>query len=192
MSPRLLAILPFAALPLAIPIAVIVGHRRPNGAIIVSAGATFAAFAVLWLVWGGPVNFGGAMLPPYILVASLALWLAAWALALNASAQARRWRWVALLVLAGSLTIGAVAFSLALPPPCPPGLPDGSTFYGPACSSNPTQQLLIAVCVLAGPAAALAYGFGLRARRTRRGLPDGLSASPVVHDDSLELRTERL
>ena len=123
------------------------------------------------------------------------LLLAAWTLALNAAAQARRWEWLVLLILAGFLSFAALVAVLYLPDGCPAGLSDA---FGP-CAPTPAAQMLIKAGTVAGPAAVLAYR--LRPHVPwRAGLPEGLSISRVGtaddagglarHTDS-DLRSER-
>lgn len=176
-----------AALCLLVPAAIVLGHRRPNGPIIVCSGAALGAFAVFWLLLGGIYSLyvNGASGNPPIgilpLFGGLFLLFAAWALALSATAQARQWEWVVLLTAAGYLTVVAVIFSISQLDPCIFGPPPGTGQFGPICKATyPLVRLLVIAGYLVGPAATLAYGLrpdGLR--RSSRVLPDGLIASSL-------------
>ncbi len=96
--------------------------------------------------------------------------LAAWILAINAAAQARRWVWVALLIVAGYLTLAAVYASFSL-----------QTCFGPdfTCPPpDPLAQALVFVGYLACPVAALVYGVRALGQRVRTP-PDGLLVSSL-------------
>ena len=199
--PEILLIALPGLLALVIPAAILAGHRHPAGPIVVSSGGACAAFAIFWLVLGGIYALFGPPSPrtfvsPLVLLGGVLLLLAAWSLALGAAAQARRYRWFALLSVAGSLSLAVVVISLARPDLClsvPPPTTNAFEFGCP--SSNPTAQLLVAGGYLAGPAAATAYS--LRGRGARTGaLPEGLSVSPLgamtEADGEPEVWTERL
>ena len=205
LTPLLLA----STLVLLIPGAVVLGHRRPQGAIVVTAGASIAASAVFWLVLCGPnlFFFGGssenAILRLVLFFGDLLLWIAGWALALNAAAQARVWRWVALLTVCGPLSCLAFLVSIAPPTPCFFGQPQPQGFEGGfACSApNPALQVLVIVLYVAAPAATLA--FALRDRLPHLGMVRSgpavaaLATSPTESgaddaDGELDMRTERL
>src|SRR5258707_7418618 len=92
-------------LSLGIPAAILAGHRRPAGPIVVSSGGACAAFAIFWLVLGGIYALFGppsprTFLSPLVLFGTVLLLLPAWSLALGAPAQVRRYRWVSLLFIA--------------------------------------------------------------------------------------------
>ncbi len=171
-------------------------------------GGSLVAFSALWLVFDGSRLLDGANSPPQggadggeiaravLFALGTLLLLAAWTLALNDAAQARRWEWIVLLVLAGFLSFAAVVAVLYLPDGCPAGPPYGG--FGP-CAPTPAVQMLIMTGTLVGPAAVLAYW--LRPRVPwRAGLPEGLSilklgaaddaGDPARPTDS-DLRSER-
>ncbi len=131
-----------------------------------------------------------------MLLGGVLLLLAAWSLALGAAAQARRYRWFALLSVAGSLSLAVVYISVASPDLCLFDTPSTTNAFAFGCTaSNPTAQLLVAGGYLAGPAAAIVYS--LRGRGPRTGtLPEGLSVSPLGAmtdaDGEPEVWTERL
>jgi hypothetical protein len=179
MSPWAITLL-IASMSLVIPAAIVVGSRVRFGALVVCAGASTAAFAVFWFVLGGARSFYGqfGIVPVMVQSGGLLLMEAAWALALDASARARRWLWVGLLTIAGLASFAAVAISNSPPDPClfaPPGL------GGPFCAEpiNPLIPLLVTVGYFVGPAATLAFGLGFRiaASRPHRTLPEGLTVS---------------
>jgi hypothetical protein len=199
--PEILLIALPGLLSLVIPAAILAGHRHPAGPIVVSSGGACAAFAIFWLVLGGIYAFyGGAsgnfLVGMLVVLAGVLLLLAAWSLALGAAAQARRYRWFALLSVAGSLSVAVVFISVSRPDLCLSGPPPTTNPYVLICPApNPTAQLLVAVGYLAGPAAATAYS--LRGRGARTGaLPEGLSVSPLGAmtdaDGESEVWTERL
>ncbi len=120
---------------------------------------------------------------------------ASWTLGLAASAQSRRWAWVALLAMAGYLSALAIIVSAASPDPClfPPSfsnasLPENFTYCQDA---NPLGSILVAAGYFLAPVAALASALtqGLVLRRI--GPPDGLRVSPLVADADPEMRVER-
>jgi hypothetical protein len=129
----LLPVLLIAAMSLIIPLAIVLGHRHPSGALLLSGGGSLVAFIALWLVFDGSRLLDGSNTSPdrdatggvIARGALLALVLAAWTLALNAAAQARRWEWIVLLVLAGFLSFAAVVAVLYLPDGCLAGSPEG-------------------------------------------------------------------
>ena len=183
-----------AGLCLVIPVAIVLGHRRPNGPIVVCGGAACGTFVVFWLLLGGINSLSGV--PAHFLVSILTffggmlLLLAAWALALSAAAQARRWLWVALLTAAGYLSVVTIFFSVLQPNPCIYSQGPGSDSITRDCTtSSPLVQLLVIAGYVAGPAASLAYGLrpdGLR-RRVHT-LPEGVSISSLraTSDPSVE------
>lgn len=171
-----------AALCLVIPIAIVLGHRRPNGPILVCGGVALGAFGVFWLLGGFDPPTGGVW-PISILTffGGALLLLAGWALALSAAAQARRWGWVALLTTATYLSVVAIVYSISQPNPCVFGPSSGLASMGETCTTiYPLVYWLVLAGYLAGPAATLAYGLrpdGLR--RSKREVPEGLSVSSL-------------
>jgi hypothetical protein len=200
-----LPVLLITSMSLIIPLAIVLGHRHPTGALLLSGGGSLVAFSALWLVFDGSSlldgsntspdgSTGGGQVARIILIAlGTLLLLAAWTLSLNAAAQARRWEWIGLLVLAGFLSFAALVAMLYLSDGCPDGIG-----FGP-CATAPTAQLLIMAGTLAGPVAVLAYRLRPHVR-WRAGLPEGLSISRLgTADDAggtarhtdLDLRSER-
>lgn len=174
-----------AALCLVIPVAVVLGHRHPNGSIVVCGCAACGTFVVFWLLLGGINSLSSAQ--EHFLVSILTffggilLLLASWTLALSAAAQTRRWPWVAALSTAGYLSVVTIFFSISQPDPCIFGSPPDSEFMSPVCTTSyPLVKLLVIAGYLAGPAASLVYG--LRPDGLRHGahtLPEGLSISSL-------------
>src|SRR5215470_2108232 len=143
-----LSVLLITSLSLIIPLAIVLGHRHPTGALLLSGGGSLVAFSALWLVFDGSRLLDGSNTSPdggtdggeiaraILLVLGTLLLLAAWTLALNAAAQARRWEWVVLLVLAGFLSLAALVTVLYLPDGCLAGPPEG----GSDCVRLPRQR----------------------------------------------------
>jgi hypothetical protein len=199
--PEILLVALPGLLSLVIPAAILAGHRHPAGPIVVSSGGACAAFATFWLVLGGiyalysPPSLR-TFVSPLVLLGGVLLLLAAWSLALGAAAQARRYRWFALLSVAGSLSVAVVFISVSRPDLCLFGPPPTTNPYVLICPDpNPTAQLLVAVGYLAGPAAATAYSLCGRGALTGA-VPEGLSVSPLGamtdSDGEPEVWTERL
>lgn len=176
-----------AALCLLVPAAIVLGHRRPSGPIIICSSAALGAFAAFWLLLGGINSLyvrGASGSPPIgllLLFGGLFLLFAAWALALNAAAQARRTEWVILLTVAGYISVAAIIFSISQPDPCIFGPPPGVEPFGLSCTATyPFERLLIIAGYLVGPAATLAYGLRLDGlSRRSRVLPEGVSVSSL-------------
>jgi hypothetical protein len=198
----------WAALPLVIPVAIVLGYRRPAGPTVVTACAAMAAFLVFWVVLGGigALEFGGSgnlVVHLLVLIGGLLLLIATWTICLTGAALARHWRWLALLVLAGYLSFVAVLTSIAPPNPCffaSPSHIEG--FASPVCMpASQLQQLLIIAGYFAAPAAALVYALRAQAPRAWP-LPEGLAVSPLGDlpgpdaeadaDANIEVRRERL
>ena len=174
------ALLVPAAVLLIVPLAIIVGYRRSTGSIVVSGALAAVAFAAFWLALGGTSGFFGDsanyVIRMLIFVGGVLLALAAWILSLNAAAQARRWIWAGLLLVAGYLTLAAIYASFSIQPCF-----DGVNVEFSCTQPDPLRQTLIFLGYLACPVAALAYGvYGARAfGRRARTLPDGLTVSSL-------------
>ncbi len=54
-----LPVLLIAAMSLIIPLAIVLGHRHPTGALLLSGGGSLVAFSALWLVFDGPPLLDG-------------------------------------------------------------------------------------------------------------------------------------
>jgi hypothetical protein len=194
----------WAALPLVIPAAIVLGlgYRRPAGPTVVTACAAMAAFLVFWVALGGigALELGGSdnlVIHLGVLIGGLLLLIAAWAMSLTGAALARRWRWLALLVLSGYVSFVAVLTSIAPPNPCffaSPSRIEG--FVGLACApASQLQQLLVIAGYFAGPVAALVYALRPETLHPWT-LPEWLTNSPVGtssdSDADLDVRRERL
>jgi len=131
-----------------------------------------------------------------VLLGGVLLLLAAWSLALGAAAQARRYRWFALLSVAGSLSLAVVYISVASPDLCLFDTPSTTNAFAFGCTAS-------------NPNCPAARGRGLPRRTGRRDslqspwsrpadgtLPEGLSVSPLGAmtdaDGEPEVWTERL
>ena len=173
-------------LALVIPAAILAGHRRPAGPVVITSGGACAAFAVFWLVLGGMYALNGetsaahALVSVVVFFAGVLLLLAGWTLAVGAAAQAHRYRWVALLAATGSLTVAVVYYTTSHPDLCLVTSPPSPYSYPPSCAqSDPLRQLLVAVGYLAGPVAAMV--FSLRGSVLHgQALPQGAGISPLA------------
>lgn len=168
------------AILLLVAIAIVPAYRRATGSILLSGALATAAFAAFWLLFGGVAELFRTIPGVAVLFyCGILLTFTAWILSINAAAQMRRWSWVALLLIAGYLTLAAVFASFSLQNCFT--VPDGEF----TCStSDPLMQALITLGYLVSPMAALAYGiYGGRApwRRVRT-LPDGLVASSLSEE----------
>lgn len=171
-----------AAVLLVVPLAITVGYRRSVGSIVVSGALAAVTFAAFWLVLGGTNSFFGNsdnyLIRTLIFFGGVLLVLAAWILSLNAAAQARRWIWVGILLVAGYCTLAAIYASFSIQPCF-----DVSGGEFSCAQPDPLRQALIFLGYLACPVAALVYGvYGAGARpfgRRVRRLPDGLTVSSL-------------
>jgi hypothetical protein len=207
----LTSLMPNALVPLVIPAAILVGLllRRPQGIVIATAGAAILALAAFWIPAGGisGLRYASSGQYPfniYVLACALLLFMASWALSLAASAQSRRWAWVALLVAAGYLSALAIIVSVASPDPClfPPSFSNASLPINVSyCQgANPLGGILVAAGYFLAPVAALASALPLAIAQgsigRRLGPPDGLRVSPLATtpdgDTDPEMRVERL
>jgi len=204
------------AILLLIPAIILLGHRRPHGSIVLSSGAAIVVFAVFWLLGGTVGLYEGStsadMVKVYIiqflLLGGLVLLIASWTLSLNAAAQARRWLWQALLVLAGLITFCMVLLLIFIPPwqmPCffmQNSTPDSTNVLDPGavpvCQPvNPLIPILIIAGYFVGPVAALlsAVRPSLLARRTlgfshAHQLPEGLTVSRLGAADEPTIESD--
>jgi hypothetical protein len=168
---------------LVIPLAILVGMRRTNGAIIVSS-----AIAILAVVFTAFRNIapplasaseGSNILDPVAYQIGGVSLLAAWTLALAHAAQARRWRWFALLVVAGYLAY-TISFLSALQPATICSFNPGSGDFSACPPPNIPLVLMLALVQAIGPVAILIYTLRAPGRRQRQ-LPEGLVVSSL-HD----------
>jgi hypothetical protein len=160
-----------AAVFLLTPLAIIIGHRRPTGAIVVSGSVATVAAIAFWIFLGGyPAVVGfGAETPtnPVLLdlmlygglVGGLVLLITAWTLALRSAASARSWGWFFLLVVSGYISISALIIAISLPNLCTVGqvIPFFNT--GPDCAeASSLVTVAFQTSHLLGPAVATLYG----------------------------------
>jgi hypothetical protein len=187
------------AILLVIPATMLLGYRRPHGGVVLSSGATLVIFGLFWLLGGPSALFGPRpvadsgliVILPFLLLGGVVQLVACWALSLNAAAQARRWLWEALLIVAGLLTFGVIVSLVLTPFPFSQCLyAQQSSPFGPECPPiNPLVPALVFAGYFVGPAAALVSGLrpSLLDVRTLRGrtsqLPEGLTISRLSAPD---------
>lgn len=166
---------------LVIPLAILVGMRRTNGAIIVSSA--IAILAVVFTAFRNiatplaPASEGNNVLATVASQIGGVALLAAWTLALAHAAQARRWRWFALIVVAGYLAYAISFLSEFLPATTCTFNPDSGDFS--AClQPNVALVLALALGKAIGPVAMLIYALRAPGRRQRQ-LPEGLVVSSL-------------
>ena len=171
---------------LAIPLAILLGMRWANGAILVTAVGALLAIAGMWYRNATvPVPYGaggdsGALDSVFVQMAWVLL-LATWALTLAHAVRSRRWLWLGVIVVAGYLSYSALLLSELLPEfACASSLSDGTSF--PACT-QPDQAivLLITLGKAIAPIAGIIYALRATDLRRRRQLPEGLVASSLRH-----------
>jgi hypothetical protein len=169
----------------AVPLAILLGARRTNGAIIVCcAGAILAVAFRGYRTASSPIDFssggGYGTLDTIVSQVGGSLLLAAWTLVLVLAhaAQARRWWWFAIFVVAGFLSYATQLVSELLPVMTCSLNPSG---YTSLTSCPPPNQALLALITLgetSGPTVALIYVLRAPGRRQRR-LPEGLVVSSL-------------
>lgn len=162
---------------LIIPLAILLGMRRTNGAILVSNIGALLATAFIWYREAtSPIAFGAGgttTLDSAIFQTLWVLLLASWTLTLAHIVRARRWGWLALIVVGGYLSYAAILLSEILPAiACVPSSLDDGGFSG-CTQPNQAVVLLIAAGRAIGPAVALLY-ISVAADRRQRQLPEGL------------------
>lgn len=162
---------------LAIPLAILLGMRRANGAIIVSS--TGAILGVVFDALRATANpFAYRMLDynsPELLVSQAGryLFLAAWTLALASSVRARPWPWFALIVGAGYLSFAVTLLPNVQLGACASGIGDS------ACPQpNQVFMLLLVLAQAVGPIVTIVYALRMSRRRQRQ-LPEGLVVSSL-------------
>jgi hypothetical protein len=191
-------LLEFSSICLVVPVAVVLGHRWPGGAIVVSGGAALAASIIFWILIGGTAAFEGvgavnSVVAGILEVVGVLLLVAAWTLSINGAATSRSWLWVFLLVVVGYISFAAQVISIGEPAACFPGIAHQySVTYNLLCTGqNPYLPLIFNLAHVIGPAVVLLYGLvavraAADATRTatanlgsRRGPPPGLYISPI-------------
>ena len=171
---------------LAIPLAILLGARWVNGAILVSGVGALLAIAFGWYHRAvTPLDYsGGGVSAADSIVTQVGsiLLLAAWTLALAHAIQSRRWLWFALIVVASYLSYATNILAQLALNPCTFSSPSFDTGI-PICTP-PSQVvfLLIALGQALGPVVAMLYVIlATRGPRRRRQLPEGLVVSSL-HD----------
>jgi hypothetical protein len=181
-----------AAVFLLAPLAIIIGHRRPTGAIIVSGLLATVVAIVVWIFLGGlqglvevgsetPINpllltllvYGG-------LFGGIVLLGTTWTLALYSAASARRWGWIFLLVVSGYISFTALVIGISNPNPCV--FVQASAWFatGPGCAAaSPLVSLAFDVGHVLGPAVATLYGFVGASAPRRQPLPPDVRVTPL-------------
>ncbi len=156
--------------------------RRTNGAILISnIGALLATVFIWYRAATSPLVFGAGgttTLDSVIFQTGWVLLLASWTLTLAHIVQARRWGWLALVVIGGYLSYAAILLSEILPAiACTSSPTDDGGFFG-CTQPNQAMVLLISAGRAIGPAVALFY-ISVAAGRRQRQLPDGLVVSSL-------------
>jgi len=171
---------------LAVPLAILLGARRTNGAILVCcAGAILAVVFRGYRTASSPIDFnsggGYGTLDSIVSQVGGGLLLAAWTLALAHAAQARRWWWFAIFVVAGFLSYATQLVSEVLPVMTCSLNPSGFTSFTDCPAPNQALLALVTLGEAIGPIVALIYVlYVLRAPgRRQRQLPDGLVVSSL-------------
>lgn len=205
MLSTLIPILLPAALPLIIPIAIFLGHRQATGAIIATGAGASGSLAVWWFGLGGINSLYGYMASIFplsiaLLFGGCLLGLAGWTLVLNATINARHWRWTGLLIAIGYTWCVTLLFIVVRGQnPCWFGQPQFQTsgVFWQCPPPNPWVQLLAPVAFLSTPVAVLAYGIRSRVPRVRI-VSDAVESLPLASagdgepDADFEMRLERI
>jgi len=167
----------------AVPLAILLGARRTNGAIIVCcAGAILAVAFRGYRTASSPIDFssggGYGTLDTIVSQVGGSLLLAAWTLVLAHAAQARRWWWFAIFVVAGFLSYATQLVSELLPVMTCSLNPSGFTSLTSCPAPNQALLALVTLEETSGPTVALIYVLRAPGRRQRR-LPEGLVVSSL-------------
>jgi hypothetical protein len=194
---------------LLVPVCVLLGLRRPGGALIASGGAALLVSILFWIVLGGNPYFGygpltgDLILPPAIALPALSistfiLLIAACTLAIHSAVTSGRWLWVFFLVVAGDISFAAAYFVGLIPQACTSEATRMPTIlYTLLCTEpNTLRPLLLDLSHVIGPVVILIYGLvavragpevtrpdAIRPPSTdshgRPGPPQGLYISPI-------------
>jgi hypothetical protein len=165
-----------AAIFLLVPLAIIIGHRRPTGAVIVSGFLASVAAIVFWIFLGGMRALNEDLGPDsrrmimlFLLYGEVLLLITAWTLALHSAVWARRWGWGLLLVVAGYISFTALIIGISSTNPC-------AIYFGSesvCAEASPLVSLALYASHLVGPVVATLYGvLALSALRRQPLAPD--------------------
>jgi hypothetical protein len=196
-------VLVISATFLLVPVCVLLGFRRPGGALIASGAAALLVSILYWIVLGGITSFeysplGGnlalpVMLLPALNISTLILLIAACTLAIHTAVISGRWLWAFFLSVAGCISFAAAYFIEFTPQVCLSGTaPLPATLYTLLCTGpSSLRPWLFDLAHLLGPLIALIYGLatvrtGVDATTpaaanvgARHGPPPGLHISPI-------------
>jgi hypothetical protein len=166
---------------LVIPLAVLLGLRRGNGAILVTgAGAILTMLFSYLRAIGSSLAYAATGPDSPVTLISGAGWyllVACWTLTLVHTAQERRWRWFVAILVAGYLSFTSEIFYEFYPNSCAYSLPDVAA--QPFCQL-PSAAFLLALTLgkAFGPALAIFYVLRATARRQRQ-WPEGVGVSSL-------------
>ncbi|HET9979485.1 MAG TPA: hypothetical protein VFQ32_03515 [Ktedonobacterales bacterium] len=169
---------------LAIPLAILLGMRWTNGAILACGIGAVLAIAFTWYRNATTLPTFGAggdsgMLDSIFFQVGWVLLIATWTLTLAHAIRAHRWAWLGIILVGGYLSYSAILLSELLPVlACSINLPDSAGL--PACS-QPDQAvvLLIALGKAVGPAIAIVYALRAPGQRRPRQPLEGLVVSSL-------------
>lgn len=168
---------------LAVPLAILLGERRVNGAILVCcAGAILAVAFKGYRTASSPIDFssggGYGTLDSIVSQVGGVLLLAAWTLALAHAALARQWWWFAIFAVAGFLSYATQLVSELLPVMTCSLNPSGFTSLTSCPAPNQALLALTTLGEAIGPIAAFIYIMRAPGQRQRQ-LPEGLVVSSL-------------
>jgi hypothetical protein len=167
-----------AAIFLLVPLAIIIGHRRPTGAVIVSGFLASVAAIVFWIFLGGmralneDLGPDRRMIMLFLLYGEVLLLITAWTLALHSAVWARRWGWVFLLVVSGYISFTALIIGISSTNPC-------AIYFGSesvCAEASPLVSLALYASHLVGPVVATLYG--VLGTPRRHSLPPNVRVTP--------------
>jgi hypothetical protein len=201
-------VLVISATFLLVPVCILLGFRRPGGALIASGGAALLVSILFWIVLArySTGALGGftsvetqsltvtiTLLLPALSISTVILLIAACTLAIHAAVNSGRWLWVFLLVAAGCISFSAAYLVVLVPQVCYTGATPMPSIVVRLLCTEPSslRPLLFDLAHVLGPLVVLIYG--LVAVRTsadaavpptanttrRRGPPPGLYISPI-------------
>jgi hypothetical protein len=158
-------VLVISATFLLVPVCVLLGFRRPGGALIASGGAALLVSILFWIVLGGNTSLenrslAGGMLLPVLSISTFILLIAACTLAIHAAVISGRWLWVFFLVVAGCISFAAAYLIGFIPQACFSGAtPMPSILSTLLCNEpNSLRPLVFDLAHVLGPLVVLIYG----------------------------------